>query len=211
MFLTCQASGPTNQHRKYIRAEYQFHCHTGPSVRAAMQSRPRWPASLFVAYYRCSIEKNEKLCGPGPAQPSTRGSHAQAENPNPLCRLGSRGTEAPASRAKKTQGNSMAAFLHAREQPALLLAAQKSGRKAVRWKRSQKLPERRAEEHGIAAGPLEALHNGEHRWRECNRHQKMAAGLQVPPRRFQTAPASANHNIRHVRTQHQRPASSTMP
>ena len=100
MFLTCQASGPTNQHRKYIRTEYQFHCHTGPSVRAAMQSRPRWPASLFVAYYRCSIEKNEKLCGPGPAQPSTRGSHAQAENPNPLCRLGSRGTEAPASRAK---------------------------------------------------------------------------------------------------------------
>ena len=47
MFLTCQASGPTNQHRKYIRAEYQFHCHTGPSVRAAMQSRPRWPASLI--------------------------------------------------------------------------------------------------------------------------------------------------------------------
>ena len=47
MFLTCQASGPTNQHRKYIRTEYQFHCHTGPSVRAAMQSRPRWPASLI--------------------------------------------------------------------------------------------------------------------------------------------------------------------
>ena len=23
MFLTCQASGPTNQHRKYIRTEYQ--------------------------------------------------------------------------------------------------------------------------------------------------------------------------------------------
>ena len=105
----------------------------------------------------------------------------------------------------------MAAFLLAREQPALLLAAQKSGRKAVRWKRSQKLPERRAEEHWIAAGPLEALHNGEHRWRECNRHQKMAAGLQVPPRRFQTAPASANHNILHVHTQRQHPASATMP
>ena len=67
--------------REHIIAENDFHCHTGPSVRAAMQSRPRWPASLFVAYYRCSIEKNEKLCGPGPAQPSTRGSHAQAENP----------------------------------------------------------------------------------------------------------------------------------
>ena len=75
----CKTSRRTS--RKEREDRLKFHCHTGPSVRAAMQSRPRWPASLFVAYYRCSIEKNEKLCGPGPAQPSTRGSHAQAENP----------------------------------------------------------------------------------------------------------------------------------
>ena len=109
MFLTCQASDPTNQHRKYIRTEYQFHCHTGPSVRAAMQSRPRWPASLFVAYYRCSIEKNEKLCGPGPAQPSTRGSHydvafSASGKPEPTLSTwlaGNRGTREPRKKKLK--------------------------------------------------------------------------------------------------------------
>ena len=93
----------------------------------------------------------------------------------------------------------MAAFLHAREQPALLLAAQKSGRKAVRWKRSQKLPERRAEEDSVASCPLKPLSDREHRRRERDRHQEVATSLQVPARRFQASPAAANHNILHIR------------
>ena len=40
-----------------------FHHFTRPRFRTAMQSRPRWPASLFVAYYRCSMKTRKSVRG----------------------------------------------------------------------------------------------------------------------------------------------------
>ena len=75
---------------------------------------------------------------------------------------------------------------------------------------SEQLTEGRMEQHGQAAGVLKSPHYRQIGIWNCDRYQEIAAALQVSPRRLQANPAAADHDILHLRAEHEGATGATM-
>ena len=75
---------------------------------------------------------------------------------------------------------------------------------------SEQLTEGRMEQHVQAASVFKASHHRQDGIRNCDRHQEMAAALQVSPRRLQAYPAAADHDVLHLRAEHESATRATM-
>ena len=75
---------------------------------------------------------------------------------------------------------------------------------------SEQLTEGRMEQHVQAASMFKASHHRQDGIRNCDCHQEMAAALQVSPRRLQTYPAAAEHDVLHLCAEHESATRATM-